>query len=216
MMTWETSEEIKQIVKRHTESIPQFFDEFFHEYPNLRKMCETLSQREDFRTAMAAKKNHHAYPGGLVVHSVDVILISLANLTSILDGGEYIPAAVTLTTAGLYHDYAKVHEIEFAPIDEDEDEFEIQSTPYVKRIGHISGSHAKFMQDANSAGLNDKEWELVPDIEHCILSHHGRKEWGSPVLPQTREALIFHQADMLSSRFGSDARRNPDSPMYDE
>jgi len=37
-------------------------------------------------------------------------------------------------------------------------------------------------------------------IEHLLLSHHGRKEWGSPVEPLTAEAFILHAADMMSSR----------------
>jgi 3'-5' exoribonuclease len=39
-------------------------------------------------------------------------------------------------------------------------------------------------------------------IEHAILAHHGRQEWGSPVEPVTAEAYILHYADMLSVRFG--------------
>jgi 3'-5' exoribonuclease len=40
-------------------------------------------------------------------------------------------------------------------------------------------------------------------VIHCILSHHGRKDWGSPVEPATLEALVLHQADMLSAKFGA-------------
>jgi 23S rRNA maturation-related 3'-5' exoribonuclease YhaM len=39
-------------------------------------------------------------------------------------------------------------------------------------------------------------------VIHCMLSHHGRREWGSPVEPVTPEAYILHVADMLSSREG--------------
>ena len=35
---------------------------------------------------------------------------------------------------------------------------------------------------------------------HLILSHHGQKEWGSPVIPYTLEAQILHYADLIDSR----------------
>ena len=42
--------------------------------------------------------------------------------------------------------------------------------------------------------------ELVNQVGHCILAHHGHKEWGSPVEPITTEARILHFADDLSAR----------------
>ena len=42
---------------------------------------------------------------------------------------------------------------------------------------------------------------LKIDLTHLLLSHHGRKEWGSPVTPKTPEAEILHLADLLDSRF---------------
>jgi 3'-5' exoribonuclease len=40
----------------------------------------------------------------------------------------------------------------------------------------------------------------VLQLRHCILSHHGKKEWGSPVLPSTREAVLVHQMDQIQAR----------------
>lgn len=41
-------------------------------------------------------------------------------------------------------------------------------------------------------------------VVHCILAHHGPvREWGSPEAPKTLEALILHQADMLSASYGA-------------
>lgn len=37
-------------------------------------------------------------------------------------------------------------------------------------------------------------------ILNAVVSHHGKLEWGSPVMPKTRFAVIIHQADMLDSR----------------
>ena len=35
-------------------------------------------------------------------------------------------------------------------------------------------------------------------LQHLILSHHGHREWGSPVEPSTPEAVLLHQADMMA------------------
>ena len=52
--------------------------------------------------------------------------------------------------------------------------------------------------------LGNHDWvnpDLMEEVSHVILAHHGRLEWGSPIEPQTPEALIVHQADMLSAYF---------------
>lgn len=40
----------------------------------------------------------------------------------------------------------------------------------------------------------------VLNLRHCMLSHHGKKDWGSPIIPSTREAIFLHQLDMMQSR----------------
>ena len=37
-------------------------------------------------------------------------------------------------------------------------------------------------------------------LEHMILSHHGNKDFGSPILPLTREAVVLHFVDDLDSK----------------
>ena len=56
--------------------------------------------------------------------------------------------------------------------------------------------------------VEDKEVQskLTPNsevpllLEHMILAHHGKLEFGSPVLPSTREALLLSMIDLLDSR----------------
>ena len=45
----------------------------------------------------------------------------------------------------------------------------------------------------------DKAARTKAMLLHVILSHHGRKDWGSPVLPQLPEALLIHYCDQLSA-----------------
>ena len=42
--------------------------------------------------------------------------------------------------------------------------------------------------------------EYYKQLSHLILSHHGKLEHGSPVVPMTLEALILHYADELDSK----------------
>jgi len=43
-------------------------------------------------------------------------------------------------------------------------------------------------------------------VQHLILSHHGRREYGSPVLPATPEALALHHLDNLDAKTVAAAR----------
>jgi 3'-5' exoribonuclease len=70
-------------------------------------------------------------------------------------------------------------------------------TPKDKYLGHISLGFHKVLSMAEKMGIAEKE--EIQNLLHCILSHHGRKEWGSPVEPATSEALIVHSADYLDA-----------------
>jgi len=128
---------------------------------------------------------HHAYPGGLAVHTYEVASIALdtAKTNSLKVN---IPV---LLTAAICHDYKKVEDYDSSG----------NKTEYRKLVRHLSGSHAWFANKALEYNLLPS---LVIEVEHCILAHHGRQEWGSPIEPQTVEASILHYADMLSMQYG--------------
>jgi 3'-5' exoribonuclease len=52
-------------------------------------------------------------------------------------------------------------------------------------------------ETANKLGYDN---ERVMLLQHMILSHHGKQEFGSPVLPLTLEAEILSFIDNLDSR----------------
>src|SRR5690606_19050105 len=52
-------------------------------------------------------------------------------------------------------------------------------------------------------GLEGFPEETARSIRHIVLSHHGKVEYGSPVVPATREAVLVHHADDLAARMGS-------------
>jgi 23S rRNA maturation-related 3'-5' exoribonuclease YhaM len=121
-----------------------------------------------------------------------------------------------ILVAAFLHDYCKIYEYDFeledVPKEEVSESHEaafsggeipwprrikpgsIKSLPYARLTGHIVGIHTLL----NSYNVGP-QYEWIDSVSHCILSHHGRKEWGSPVEPKTPEAWILHAADMLSA-----------------
>ena len=127
-------------------------------------------------------EHHHNYRHGLVIH-VDEVMQNVFAMTGDAPSGELI-------TAVIWHDYMKIKDYGW------DAEGNITKAPYRKLINHVAGSAMVFYQAACSILPVEK----LERIEHLLLSHHGRKEWGSPVEPATAEALILHAADMMSAK----------------
>lgn len=145
--------------------------------------------RERFVDATAAKYNHHAYPGGLLEHTLQVAQA----VTAV--AGPHRAINRDLAVAGaLLHDIGKLDAYDRDPIaadltDAGRLEGEIPIGYYLVRqaIEHVPG----FPRDLSRALL------------HIVLSHHGLLEHGSPVVPCTREATLVHAMDALSGRLGA-------------
>nr|NIP60182.1 HD domain-containing protein [Gemmatimonadota bacterium]NIU80124.1 HD domain-containing protein [Gammaproteobacteria bacterium]NIP83621.1 HD domain-containing protein [Gemmatimonadota bacterium]NIQ59928.1 HD domain-containing protein [Gemmatimonadota bacterium]NIW38130.1 HD domain-containing protein [Gemmatimonadota bacterium] len=133
-----------------------------------------------FRKAPAAKKNHHAYVGGLLEHTLSVTKLCHAMAAHY---GPVIDRDLLITGA-LLHDIGKIHEIAT--------EAGFPYTTSGKLLGHILLG----LELVHDAGRRLK----VPNdrlrlVEHLIAAHQGRYEWQSPREPQTLEALVLHYAD---------------------
>lgn len=141
-----------------------------------------------FRLLPAAVSNHHAYAHGLLEHTVTVAESARAIARSY--AGIYPTLDVDLVVAGaLLHDLGKLESYSIAP------------TPEVTIAGavidHIPIGYAMFERIARESGLSD---DLRLHLGHILLSHHGQKEFGSPILPATLEAMIVSSADELDFR----------------
>jgi 3'-5' exoribonuclease len=144
-------------------------------------------------TQTAATTMHHAYRFGLFEHSVQVADIALSGART------WCPEANTdiIAAASLLHDISKIVEYD--------DPMTRQMTTVGRLFGNTTLSYvmARDLFKASNDLVGDIfDRDLVYGILHAILAHHGRKEWGSPVEPQTIEALLVHQADQFSSRIG--------------
>lgn len=133
----------------------------------------------------AASKNHHNFVGGLATHVVGMLDIAdaLCRLYPQLNRD-------LLISGVLLHDIGKIKELS-GPI---ATEYTLQG----KLIGHISLMNAKIAEVAKELGVEDTEEEIL--LRHMVLSHHGKMEFGSPVLPLLMEAEVLSLIDNLDAR----------------
>ena len=159
---------------------------------DLQVIVERMIQREEFALAPGSVKHHHAYTGGLAEHTLEVVDYCNNQIASL--GLNYD----VIIGAAIVHDWAKIYDYKLVDDSDNPGEKKWANAPYKFSIHHIAGSHAEFYRQAHGV----LHLPTMRAIEHCILSHHGRQEWGSPVEPSTPEALILHQADNWSAKFG--------------
>lgn len=145
-----------------------------------------------FQAGVGSAERHHAFEGGLMVHTAEVTAIALNMATQF----EQVSFDV-LATAAILHDFMKIHDYEMSPLGT------IIKTEYRKLVRHLAGSHAMFYASVVGLTEDDVPGSIRMRIEHAMLAHHGRLEWQTAVEPVTPEAHILHYADMMSSRFGA-------------
>ncbi len=135
-------------------------------------------------SAPAAKGMHHAYAGGLLEHTLGVCraAMAFADLYPALD-------RQALLAGALCHDLGKIRELSSGLL--------IDYTGTGRLIGHISLGVDMIEPALRKSGL---EADLAEHLRHMVLSHHGSREFGSPCLPATAEAMALHFADNLDAK----------------
>lgn len=153
----------------------------------LQKVVKEILQEseKDFYEYPAATRNHHNFVGGLAYHSLS--MLRLAKQVCVL----YPWLDLDLLTAGvLLHDVGKIEELTSAVLPEYSQQGNL--------LGHISMMQSRIDQVAHRFGLQDEESILL--LKHMVLSHHGKLEFGSPVLPMIPEAEVLATLDNLDAR----------------
>ena len=141
--------------------------------------------RDALREAPAAKAMHHAYLGGLLEHTLSLFRLCEAAASHYPEVDRDL-----LLTGVLLHDLGKVDELSARG--------GFEYTDAGRLLGHIAlGLHR--LWEAR-AGLPDFPEEKALLLEHLLLAHHGREEFGSPVKPMTVEALLLHMLDDLDAK----------------
>lgn len=152
----------------------------------LRKIFNKSNSGALFQLAPAAKGIHHAYLGGLLEHS-----LSMAQVASRL-ADHYNGINRDLLVAGaLLHDIGKTEELR-------SESGVIDYTDIGRLKGHLVIGCELIGRQAKS--LKDFPDELLTHLQHLVLSHHGRHEFGSPVVPMTAEALLLSFIDDMDAK----------------
>jgi 3'-5' exoribonuclease len=138
-----------------------------------------------YRAAPAAKRLHHAWLGGLLEHVVTLVRVCLAT-------APFYPEVNSdlLVTGAILHDIGKIRELHWK-----------NSFGYTlegQLIGHISIAQGMLMEKVKEIAPFPEKLRVL--VEHMILSHHGKYEFGSPKLPMTAEALLLNMLDDLEAK----------------
>jgi 3'-5' exoribonuclease len=127
---------------------------------------------------------HHAYQGGLIEHVAAVI----KKVEAILQVEKGINRNIAIAGA-ILHDIGKTAEL--TPRGQGR-------TLEGRLIGHVILGVELIRDAATKLGCADQPW--MRELEHIVLSHHGETQFGAPVRPLTREAILIHFIDNLDAK----------------
>lgn len=184
---------LKELVPCVEGNIEEMFEELISKLrnldaPNYKDFAISMLEKckADFVCYPAAKSVHHSEIGGLLLHTLEVVRI----IESLYDAMPCFDKELCMV-AGALHDIGKIREYTLG-------ETGLVSEYSVKgqMLGHIYMGATQIGVAAKQYGVED---EYVMLLQHLILSHHGQLEFGSPVKPETIEAYVLHEADMISS-----------------
>lgn len=158
--------------------------------PHLKALCrkifvEDKEFAQKFKASSAAKTVHHGFMGGLLEHTLGVVKLCEFYCTRYKKLNKDL-----LITAALCHDIGKVRELSAFPLNDYTDDGNF--------LGHI-------VMGTEMVGEKIREIDgfparLASELKHCILSHHGEFEFGSPKKPAIIEAVALNFADNTDAK----------------
>ncbi len=160
------------------------------ENPYLKNLLKAFFEEDQafvlaFKKSSAAKTIHHSFVGGLLQHTLSVVRLC-----------EYYCQAYPLLnkdlliSAAIFHDIGKTKEISLFPQNDYTDEGQF--------LGHIVIGTEMVGEKINK--IPDFPALLASELKHCILSHHGEYEFGSPKKPAIMEAVALSFADNTDAK----------------
>ena len=138
-----------------------------------------------FKQSSAAKTIHHGFVGGLLQHTLSVVKMCdyYCTLYPLLKKD-------LLLAAAMCHDMGKIREISLFPENDYTDDGQF--------LGHIvMGVEMVGEKIRQIPGFPNV---LASELKHCILSHHGEFEFGSPKKPAIMEAVALSYADNTDAK----------------
>ena len=151
----------------------------------VRSVLDDPAYAVKLREAPAARSMHHAFVGGLLEHVVSILGLCRAMAA-------HYPKVHRdlLMTGAIFHDIGKLAELSWGT----SFDYTMEGT----LLGHIT----------IGVGLVERKAAEIPDfpeplrilVQHMVLSHHGRYEFGSPKLPMIREAMLLSYIDDIDAK----------------
>ncbi|MEO8478342.1 MAG: HD domain-containing protein [Gemmatimonadota bacterium] len=171
-----------------------FLDDIRHRLtaPRLRAAVDLFYADETFRERYeqcpgAPGTGHHATLGGLLQHTSEVVGIA-RSIARIARADEEL-----VMVGAMLHDIGKLESYSW-------ETGVFDTTERGRLAGHVAIGAMMFRSRYEAAATPPCTVEEANLLEHMILSHHGRLEYGSPVRPMTLEAEILHFADDASAK----------------
>lgn len=141
--------------------------------------------KKEFFEYPAAKKNHHAFVGGLAYHTTTMLHLGKSLVA------EYPQLNASLLYAGIIlHDLGKVIELSGA--------LTTEYTTVGNLVGHLVLVDEEITQACQALNIEQNTEDIVV-LRHMVLAHHGQLDYGSPVRPRIMEAEILHQIDNIDA-----------------
>src|SRR5882757_8043070 len=138
-----------------------------------------------YRVAPAAKMLHHAWIGGLLEHVLTLVRVCVATVPFYPEVDPDL-----LVTGAILHDIGKVRELHWKS--------SFGYTLEGQLIGHISIAQGMLREKVQALAPFPEKLRVL--VEHMILSHHGKYEFGSPKLPMTPEAILLSALDDVEAK----------------
>ncbi len=186
------------------EQVLSYINSMKNEY--LKKLLQSFFVEDEefikaFKNSSAAKMVHHGFIGGLLEHT-----LSVTNLCNYFAGAYPLIKRDLLLTAALCHDIGKIREISAFPENDYTDEGQL--------LGHIVVGVEMVSEKIRL--IEGFPVKLANELKHCIVSHHGELEYGSPKKPALIEAVALNFADNTDAKLETitEVLKNADSPDW--
>lgn len=156
------------------------------EFAPLRALIASVVERnaDRLRVWPAARQVHHAYRSGLLEHILKIMDVA------VFLADTYALRRDLVIAGALLHDIGKLEELSY--------NVAIDYSVEGNLVGHIVIG-ARMLREALREHP-DVPASMGVELEHLILSHHGEKALGSPVVPMTPEAFVLAAADDLDAK----------------
>ncbi len=183
--------------------------------PRLRGLCERFLEefQERFLRTAAAREYHHARRGGLVEHVAQM----MRSAEALLGVYTHINADLVLTGV-LFHDCGKLWENSYQKLG-----FTMPHQEIGELISHIplgmeliNRLWRELMESEEAAAwaeVTPRNEDVRLHLLHLIAAHHGTREFGSPVLPKTPEAMLLHFVDNIDAKIEMFAEAYEKAPL---